>query len=330
MNLDRRALLAAAAAVMSPGGGAHAQAGPPSADPLRPLVSPPGSNLEVIDLWPGLPPGGGGPTAADGRFDETREGVITNVSRPCLMVVRAAKPNGAAVIVAAGGGYRRIDIGNEGVPVAHWLAASGITAFVLIYRLPGEGWGSGPDAAFQDVQRALRVVRAGAAGVGIDPPRIGLLGFSAGGHLMGEAAARAQHQAYRPIDDTDALPARPELAGLIYPVITLRVPFDRTSTRRVLVGETPTPDQAHAYSVDTHVRERAPPMFLAQAADDPIAVVDNSLIMFSALRAALIPTELHLFERGGHGFGLGVPGSPAAAWPALFLTWMRRRGFLRA
>lgn len=324
MRLDRRTLLAGAAAAVSRGGDARAQAMP--AEPLRTV----GAGLEIVDLWPALPPGGGGPVAAEGRFDETREGVITNVTRPCLLVVRPRKPNGAAIIVAAGGGYRRIDIGNEGVPVANWLAAAGITAFVLIYRLPGEGWAAGPAAALQDVQRALRVVRADAPTFGVDPERIGLLGFSAGGHLVGEAAVRSAHPSYPPTDDRDALSARPELAGLIYPVITLRPPFDRTSTRRVLVGETPTLAQAAAYSVDTHVRERSPPMFLAQSADDPIAVVDNSLIMYSALRNALIPTELHLFERGGHGYGLGVPGSPAAAWPGLFLTWMRRRGFLRA
>lgn len=244
--------------------------------------------------------------------------------------MRASRPNGAAVIVAAGGGYRRIDIGNEGLPVANWLATAGIAAFVLVYRLPGEGWSAGPVAALQDVQRALRLIRAGAADYAVDPQRIGVLGFSAGGHLMGEAAVRYADGVYAPVDGRDALSARPELAGLIYPVITLRAPFDRTSTRRVLVGDAPTPEQAAAYSVDSHVRERGPPMFLAQSADDPIAVVDNSLVMFSALRRALIPTEMHLFERGGHGYGLGVPGSPAAAWPGLFLTWMRRRGFLRA
>lgn len=327
MRLDRRDLLTGGLAALSAVGEAGAQ----TPAPVRTgPITVPGTNLDVVDLWPGLPPGGGGPIAADGRFDEIREGVITNVTRPCLLVMRAPKPNGAAVIVAAGGGYRRIDIGNEGIPVAGWLAGVGITAFVLIYRLPGEGWAAGPDAPLQDVQRALRLVRAGAADYAVDPDRIGVLGFSAGGHLMGGAAVRAAEGAYAPVDGRDALSARPDLAGLIYPVITLRPPFDRTSTRRILIGETPTPEQAAAYSIDSHVRERGPPMFLAQSADDPIAVVDNCLVMFSALRRALIPTEMHLFERGGHGYGLGVPGSPAAAWPGLFLTWMRRRGFLRA
>lgn len=319
MRLDRGTLAAAAATMLSGGAQGHAE-----------TVPTPGTNLDVIDLWPGLPPGGGGPIAADGRFDESRDGVISNVARPCLLVMHAPKPNGAALVVAAGGGYRRIDIGNEGIPVARWLATVGITAFVLIYRLPGEGWAAGADAPLQDVQRALRLVRAGAVTYGIDPERVGVLGFSAGGHLMGEEAMRASAETYAGLDASDALSARPELAGLIYPVITLLPPFDRTSTRRILAGDPPDPVKASAYSVETHVREKVPPTFLAQAADDPIAVVDNSLLMYAALRGALVPTEMHLFERGGHGFGLGVPGSPAAAWSGLFLTWMRHRGFLRA
>ncbi|KQP51827.1 alpha/beta hydrolase [Methylobacterium sp. Leaf108] len=329
MRLARRDVITGLAAALSTTREAQAQA-PSPVPPRSGVLASPGADLEILDLWPGLAPGGGGPVAADGRFDETREGVITNVTRPCLLVMRAARPNGAAMLVAAGGGYRRIDIGNEGVPVANWLAASGVTAFVLIYRLPGEGWAAGPVAPIQDVQRALRFVRSEASRFAVDPQRIGVLGFSAGGHLMGEAAVRSADALYAAVDARDDVSPRPDLAGLIYPVITLRPPFDRTSTRRVLVGESPTLEEAAAHSVDSHVRERGPPIFLSQSADDPIAVVDNSLVMFSALRRALVPVELHLFERGGHGYGLGVPGSPAAAWPGLFLTWMRRRGFLRA
>ena len=314
----------------------------PSELPSAPVAAPgeravalpgalPGAELEVVDLWPGTPPGAGGPNAVGYRFDEARDGVITAVERPCLLVMRPEAPNGAAVIVAAGGGYKRIDIGHEGIPVGAWLAKSGVTAFVLVYRLPGEGWGAGPDAPRQDAQRALRLVRAGAEDYGIDPERIGLLGFSAGGHLMGAAAVALDAPLYDPVDDRDLLPIRPRLAGLIYPVITMMPPFDRTiSSRRVLIGANPTEAQRIAYSVDASVGARTPPVFLAGAADDAIAMPDHSLRMFSALRAASIPAELHVFERGGHGFGLGIAGTPAAAWPTLFLAWMRRRLFLRA
>ncbi|GJE25600.1 alpha/beta hydrolase [Methylobacterium organophilum] len=337
MKLDRRALLAAAAASLSgreAGGTTMAQTIPARSEPERVQPLPqaaPGSDLEVIDLWPGPPPGGGGPPVTEYRFDETLKGIITAVSRPCLLVMRPERPNGASVVVTAGGGYRRIDIGHEGLPVGAWLNKAGITAFILVYRLPGEGWNAGPDAPRQDAQRAIRLVRGSAADYGLDPERIGLLGFSAGGHLMGEAAVGAAADLYEPVDEDDTQSAHVALAGLIYPVITLRTPFDRTiSSRRMLIGEDPTEAQRRAYSVDLQVTEKTPPVFLVQASDDPIAVTDHPLLMFAALRNAKVPAELHVFERGGHGFGLGVPGSPVAAWPGLFLAWMRGRGLLRA
>ncbi|GJD48895.1 hypothetical protein OPKNFCMD_1621 [Methylobacterium crusticola] len=328
MAVHRRTLLTGAAALpfARPGPGAQAQEARPAHD--APLA--PGAALETVRLWPDRPPGGGGPSPDGPRFDESREGVITAVAEPCLMVMRPARPNGTAMLIAAGGGYRRIDIGHEAVPVAQWLTSLGVTAFVLVYRLPGEGWGAGADAPLQDVQRALRLVRARARRYGYEPGRVGVIGFSAGGHLMGCASVRFGARLYEPVDEDDALSARPDAAALIYPVITLRPPFDRTSSRRVLVGESPTRFATNSYSVEMHVRAQSPPTFLAQAADDPVAVVDNCLLMYGALRAADVPVEMHLFEKGGHGFNLGVPGSPAAAWPGLFATWARRRGLIRA
>ncbi|MFE1597716.1 alpha/beta hydrolase [Methylobacterium sp. ID0610] len=338
MPLHRRTLLTGAAALPFARPAAaqtapEAAPAPPAAGttPAPPETAPvrPGADLETISLWPGMPPGGGGPDLDGQAFDESREGVIQSVARPCLMVVRPARPNGTAMLIAAGGGYRRIDIGHEALPTARWLAGQGVTAFVFVYRLPGEGWAAGADAPIQDVQRAIRLVRARAPRYGYEPGRIAVLGFSAGGHLMGSATVRFGSPLYEPVDEDDALSARPDLAALIYPVITLRPPFDRTSSRRVLVGERPTRFASNAYSVELHVRSQSPPTFLAQAADDPVAVVDNCLLMYGALRAADVPAEMHLFERGGHGFALGVPGTPAAAWPGLFYAWARRRGFVR-
>ncbi|HEV2545673.1 MAG TPA: alpha/beta hydrolase [Methylobacterium sp.] len=342
MTLHRRALLAGTATVLA-GAGARAQQPdlPPALRlPVRPqtgeVVQPlpkaaPGSDLDVIDLWPDLPPGGGGPFRSEYRFDETLTGVITAVARPCLLVIRPQRPNGAGVLIAAGGGYLRIDIGNEGLPVGQWLARAGITAFVLVYRLPSEEWRDGPDAPRQDAQRAMRLIRWKAEEYGLDPDRIGVLGFSAGGHLMGVTATDAEQDLYDDMDDADGLSARPSFAGLIYPIITMRAPFDRTmSSRRVLVGDDPPDARRRAYSVEVQVNERTPPVFMVQASDDRIAVTDHPLLMYAALRAAKVPAEMHLFERGGHGFGLGVPGSPAAAWPALFMAWMRGHGLLKS
>ena len=330
MKLDRRTLLTTGAAALVATDTRAQGVGTPPGElvPALPRTAP-GSQLQVIDLWPGDPPGGGeGPDPNGFRFDETAQGVITKVERPCLLVIRPDRPNGAAMIVAAGGGYRFIDIGNEGVPVGQFLTAAGITVFILIYRLPDEGWTNGPDAPRQDAQRAVRLVRAQSAALGVDPARVGVLGFSAGGHLMGETAV-CDRDLYQPIDAHDAQPFRPALAGLLYPVITMKAPFDGTSTRSVLVGDDVTEVEMRTYSVDVQVRADTPPMFMAQAMDDRTAVSDHVLLMFTALRKARIPSELHLFERGGHGFGLGQPGTAPAAWPGLFHTWLTGRGFLR-
>ena len=334
MHLDRRLLLAGLGSLLCLKPATAETDGPPKPAPHEAVKalprSLPGADLEVIDLWPGNPPGGGpGPDADGFRYVEGAVGDITRVARPCLLVMRPANANGAAMIVAAGGGYEYIAIGNEGVPVGRVLNAAGITVFLLIYRLPAEGWGSGPDAPRQDAQRALRLVRSRGTEFGIDPDRVGVLGFSAGGHLMGETAVGSAQNLYPAEDAVDAQPVRPTLAGLIYPVITMRKPFDRTHTRRILVGDEVTALEMKTYSVDLQVGPETPPTFLAQAIDDPIAVADHPLLMFAALRKARVPAELHLFERGGHGFGLGLPGTPAAAWPGLFLAWIRLHGFLR-
>ncbi|MCJ2036818.1 alpha/beta hydrolase [Methylobacterium sp. J-068] len=305
--MDRRTLLLAA--------GGTLLAGSPRADPV----------VTVIPLWPGLPPGGGGPSGAE---VVSAKGAVSRIGVPALEVFGPDQPNGAAVLIAAGGGYRRIQMENEARPAARWLAARGITAFVLAYRLPEEGWAEGARAPLQDARRALRLIRARAARDRLDPERIGVLGFSAGGHLLGLAATGAAFAAYPPVDAADALSAEPNGAALIYPVITLVPPLDRTVTRRVLVGSRPAPATSAEWSVETHVRAGCPPMFLVQAEDDPISDSDNTRMMAEACRRAGVPVELHRLASGGHGFGMGRAGTPSAAWPSWYEAWLRRAGML--
>jgi acetyl esterase/lipase len=313
MRIDRRTLIGFAAAS---GAGAAA-----------PALSAGDDRQEVLSLWPGAPPAGPGPSGAEQLDEAKHPGAVSNVVRPTLRVFRPARPNGAAVMIAGGGGYRRIENGPESFPAAQWLAGQGVTAFVLTYRLPREGW-STVDVPFQDAQRGLRLIRANAARWAVDPGRIGVLGFSAGGHLMGTLAVRPDAPFYAPADTADRVSARPDFAALAYPVITLKPPFDLTVTRRTLVGESPSPAQAEAYSVETHVSDRTPPTFLVQAADDPIAPVDNSLLMFAALRRAKVRAEVHIFEQGGHGFALGEAGTPLSSWPSLFMRWAAHDHFI--
>lgn len=283
------------------------------------------SDQPIVPLWPNNPPGGGGPS---GPVMVDDHGAVSNIAVPSLEVFVSDRPNGAAMLVAGGGGYKRIEVEREARSAARWLAARGITAFVLTYRLPGEGWNDGPLAPLQDAQRALRVIRAAAQRYGIHPDRLGGLGFSAGGHLMGLAATRSAFASYAPIDAADALSARPAEVALIYPVITLEPPYDHTSTRAQLVGRHPGPAASAEWSVEDHVRSHCPPVFLVQAEDDQVSNAANSRIMAAACERAGVPVDLHVVADGGHGFGMGRPDTASAAWPNWYEAWLKANGAL--
>jgi acetyl esterase/lipase len=272
---------------------------------------------ETIPLWPDVPPGGGPGPARPERVGD--RGQIEDVHLPRLILHRPATPNGRAVVVVAGGGYRSISLGKESGPATRWLSAQGVTAFELIYRLPGEGWA--PDAPFADGARAIRLLRAQAARFGIDADRIGMLGFSAGAHLVGMTAVGASRGRYSPVDAADALSSRPDCAGLIYPVLTMMPPWNRTQAFRRLLGDGASPATCAAYSVERQLHGDCPPLFLAQAADDPVSPVENSLLTFAAARQAGLLPEMHVFRQGGHGWGMGAAGSETAAWPQLYSRW---------
>ncbi len=275
------------------------------------------ASVEDIALWPGAPPGPGGTTGPERDIATGKDaGTISNVARPRLRVYRPATANGKAMLAISGGGYAQIQSGKESAPACRLLAGLGYVAFELIYRLPADGWP--PEAPFADAQRAMRLIRANAGRYGFAAADVGILGFSAGGHLAGMTAAAPDAMRYQPVDAADSQSARPILAGLIYPVITLQPPFDVTRSGRELIGRDPSAAQSAAWSVQTHVDASTPPTFLAQAIDDPVSPVDNSLVMLAALRKAGVACEAHLFRTGGHGWGLGAPGSEVAAWPGLF------------
>lgn len=309
MNIRLLGLLALSLALCAPAARAQVQA----------AAAP-----QVIDLWPdGTLPAAPNNGPERVGTDGSARGAVTNVMHPRLEVYRPARPNGTAVVVLGGGGYFRIQVGTAARPVAQWLSALGVTTAVLYYRLPVDGWKA--EAPFQDGQRAIRVLRAHADELGIDPARVGMIGSSAGANLGGIIGTRADTDFYPAVDAADALPSRPDFLGLLYPVISLRAPLDTTRSRRELGTQ---PDAVEQYSVELHVDDRTPPTFLAHAADDPIADVRHSLWMFDALREHGVPAELHVFESGGHSWGLGKPGTPPAAWPRLFADWMRLHGWL--
>jgi acetyl esterase/lipase len=291
---------------------------------------------EIIRLWPGTPPSGENvhltariversPTP-----DVTHDRYVDSVGTPILTVFRPVHPDGSTIVLAPGGGYARTVIDKEAFESARRFAAAGITVFVLRYRLPGEGWANQADVPLQDVQRAVRLVRAYAAHYGLDPARVGVLGFSAGGHVAASIATRHGERVYAPVDTADAIDPRPAFAGLMYPVITMSDQA-HSGSRGKLLGDTPTPERIAKYSCERQVSAATPPCFLVYARDDnAVPPIGNGLAMYEALIAAMIPAELHAFQEGGHGFGIaGAAGKPAAAWPELFLKWGKAHGWFR-
>jgi len=279
-------------------------------------------STEIL-LWPGTPPDGPGPSGTEHVSDK---GSYTNISRPRLIVHRPSHPNGVAMLVISGGGYAHIEVGNESGPAGNWLQEQGITAFELIYRLPAEGWAN-VNVPFEDAQRAMRLIRSRAEEYGLDPHKIGIMGFSAGGHLAGMTETEYNKQWYVPVDRVDQHSARPDFVALLYPVITMLPPYNHTHSEKEIVGTYASTTLQKAYSVELHVSEKTPPTFLAQAIDDPISNVENSRLMYAALQQNHIVSEIHLFPAGGHGWGMGKPASPVHEWPQLFKAWAKANGF---
>ena len=288
--------------------------------------------VETILLWPdgapGMPAMPPIETVDERSTDPAlRDRALRGIVRPRMVVFRPATPNGSAVLVTPGGGYRRVVIDKEGYEIGRWLAARGYTVFVLFYRLPGDGWTAGPDVALSDAQRAMRLIRARAAQYGIRPDRVAAMGFSAGGHVCADLAMRHAVRTYALVDAADRVSARPDLMALVYAVQSMTAPLAHQGARAVLIGHDASPALERAHTPALHVGHDAPPCCLVHAEDDEVVPVDNSLAMRAALKAAGVPVETHLFEEGGHGFGLRrAAGKPAAAWPDLFDRWARSHG----
>ncbi|HWA74617.1 MAG TPA: alpha/beta hydrolase [Polyangiaceae bacterium] len=284
-----------------------------------------------LPLWPGDAPGSAGLALAEVVTERSKDPAlhdraITGILRPSLTVYVPAQPNGAALIVAPGGSYLREAWDKEGVDTARWFANKGVTVFLLKYRLPAEGHQARSDVPLQDAQRAVRVVRARAASFRLDAKRIGVMGFSAGGHLAALLASRFDEKVYEPVDAADRLSARPDFAILLYPVVSMEDPIAHAGSRRALLGESPNAALLVAKSADRQVTRENPRTLLLLAADDQAVLPENSLRYYRALRDAGVSAELHVYESGGHGFGMRSPkGAAAEGWAELALSWMRRR-----
>jgi acetyl esterase/lipase len=262
-----------------------------------------------LELWPGTPPG---ETAAVGPDQVEGKAKVTYVGRPTITVHRppAGQATGAAVVVAPGGGYRMLAFEHEGTQVVEWLTSIGVAAVLLKYRIPRRPGDDDARLPLMDAQRAVSLARAKAADWGIDPARIGFLGFSAGGHLTAHVSTNFDRRAYEAVDAADQASCRPDFAVLVYPggVLDKQDPTKLASPLRV--------------SKDT------PPSFLVVSSDDK-GSLPGTLRLYQALREAAVPAELHVYEGGGHGYGMRKGDKPHHAWPKRCEEWLRARAIVR-
>lgn len=286
------------------------------------------ATAEVLPLWPGTPPGSEGLVLEQRVVERSDDPALPDrfvdrVGQPSLSVYRPAHPDGRALLVVPGGGYQRVVLDKEGTALVPAFAGdAGLTLFVLQYRLPGEGHRDARDVPLADAQRALRLIRQRAAEWGIDPATVGVMGFSAGGHVAASLATRHAERVYAPVDAADALDPRPAYAVLAYPVIDMGA-HAHPGSRQRLLGDAPDAEAMRRYSLQQRVDATTPPVFLLHAQDDAVVSVDNSLLLEAALRRAGIEHELHLYAHGGHGFGVREAHGTLALWPRLAIAWIR-------
>jgi acetyl esterase/lipase len=284
------------------------------------LAWQPAPGHSQIPLWPGAAPFGTPNAKPESATSDPKSLIggkpvvaIHDVSRPTMTLYAPKGANtGASVVVLPGGGYEILAIDLEGTEICDWLTSKGITAVLLKYRVPGH---PGPHRtspmALADAQRAMGLLRQHAREWHLDPHKIGVLGFSAGGHLAAAMSNHFEKRSYRPIDAADRQPCRPDFAVVIYP-------------GHLAVEQ----GQGFGLNPDIHVTKATPPTFLLQNEDDPVDRVEHSLVYYAALRKAKVPVEMHLYAQGGHAFGLRPTRFPVTRWPGLVETWLKTIGML--
>ena len=263
-------------------------------------------------LWPDGAPGAIGNNEAD---------------KPSLTIFLAPadKANGAAVVLCPGGGYGGLATDHEGFQVGRWLNSFGVAAFMVKYRVAPYRH----PVPLQDAQRAIRIVRSRAKEWSVDPARIGILGFSAGGHLASTTGTHFDDGSPDAKDPIDRVSCRPDFMILIYPVITLEPPYAHTGSRDNLLGRPADPALVENLCNEKQVTAKTPPTFLVHTSGDTGVPAENSILFYLALRKAKVPAEMHVYEKGQHGFGL-APGDPVlSTWPKHCEDWMRSRGLLK-
>ena len=291
------------------------------------LLAVPGAALDYLPLWPGAAPGAPQPPAGSEKSDGGR---FTEVEVPQFVLYRPAQPNGTTVVVIPGGGYAFSSFSNEGWPIGEWLAARGVTAMVLKYRTSaGDKLGYFYPVPLLDARRAIRTARASAKEWGTDPQKVGVIGFSAGGHLASMAATlHAEKFADETGDSVDALSARPDFAILVYPVISMGKPYAHGGSVQRLLG--PQASDADKAKLNTAERVDAatPPCLLIHAVDDGPVPLQNSLDFIAACSKNKVPVSAHIFATGGHGFGAKGRAQAEGWMDEQLAPWLQHGGWI--
>lgn len=262
-------------------------------------------------LWPQGAPG------ANGTADK---------DKPTLIVYLPEKPSGVGIVICPGGGYGGLAMDHEGHQIGRWLNEHGMAGFICDYRHRGKGYGH--PAPLQDAQRAIRTVRSRAKEFGVDPSKIGILGFSAGGHLTSTAVTHFDTGDSAAEDPVMRASSRPDFGILCYPVIAFDQPFTHRGSQRNLLGEGAAAELVASLSNDKQVTEQTPPCFLWHTFEDKGVPPENSIVFYHALVGHKIPSELHIYEKGRHGLGLAKDTPGTSDWPAACLAWLKNRGIL--
>jgi acetyl esterase/lipase len=253
---------------------------------------------------------------------------VEDKDKPTLIIYLPEKPNGAGIVICPGGGYGGLAMDHEGHQIGRWLNEHGIAGFICDYRHRGKGYEH--PAPLHDAQRAIRTVRARAKEFGVDPSKIGILGFSAGGHLASSALTHFDAGKKNFDDEIEQTSCRPDFGILCYPVIAFDQPFTHKGSQTNLLGKDASAELIASMSSEKQVTDQTPPCFLWHTTEDTGVPPQNSVVFYSALIAHKVPAELHIYEKGRHGVGLGkdVPGTDA--WPAACLAWLKGRGVIPA
>ena len=279
---------------------------------------------KVLKVWPGGAPNDNGMKEPEEKYDGVR---VRNVSEAEMYVYlpEKEKNTGAAVVICPGGGYMIEAMDHEGYEMAEWLASKGVAGIVLKYRLP-YGHHEIPSG---DARRAIRLVRANAKEWGIDPGKIGIAGSSAGGHLASTAGTRFDEGIAGSADPMEKISCRPDFMLLLYPVITFNEEFGHMGSRQNLIGAGNDWKLVKEYSNELHVTPKTPPTFLVLADDDSGVPPRNSVEFYLALKENKVPAEMHIFQQGGHGFGMTKKNLPVDQWPDLFYNWLKSQKIIQ-